>query len=90
MTIALPDGARFAATLGAPVFWNPADPSEGPEGAWLNSSWLKGHWFISSTASTVQWSLTSAGQAAKNILLGFPNSRDITAGNGALSASVFA
>ena len=66
MTIAFPDGARFAATLGAPVFWNPADPSEGPEGAWLHSSWLRSHWFISSTASTVQWSLTSADGRAKS------------------------
>ena len=61
MEIALPDGTRFAATLGAPVFWNPADPSQGPEGAWLNSSWLKSHWFVHSTASTVRWSLTPAG-----------------------------
>jgi hypothetical protein len=61
MTIALPDGSRFAATLGSPVLWNPADPSQGPEGAWLNSSRLKSHWFVHSTASTVQWSLTSAG-----------------------------
>jgi hypothetical protein len=61
MTIALPDGSRFAATLGSPVFWNPADPSQGPEGVWLNSSRLKSHWFVHSTASTVQWSLTSAG-----------------------------
>ena len=61
MTVALPDGARFAATLGSPVFWDPADPSQGPEGAWLNSSWLKSHWFVHSTASTVQWSLTTAG-----------------------------
>ena len=66
MTIALPDGARFAATLGAPVFWNPADPSEGPEGAWLNSPRLEGHWFVYSTASTVQWSLTSADGRAQS------------------------
>jgi hypothetical protein len=65
MSIALPDGARFAATLGEPVFWNPADPSEGPEGAWLNSSRLDGHWFVHSTASTVQWSLTSADGRAQ-------------------------
>lgn len=58
MTIALPDGSRFAATLGAPVFWNPADPSAGPEGAWLNSPRLQGHWFVHSTASPVQWSLS--------------------------------
>jgi hypothetical protein len=61
IAIALPDGSRFAAIIGLPVFWNPADPSQGPEGVWLDSSRLKSHWFVNSTASKVQWTLTSAG-----------------------------
>lgn len=60
MTIALPDGVRFTATLGPPVLWNRADPAAGPEGAWLNSPRLKSHWFVHSTASPVQWTLTDA------------------------------
>jgi hypothetical protein len=68
ISLALPDGVRFSAALGAPSPWNPADPSEGPEGGWLDSPRLDGHWFVSSTASTVTWSLL------------YPDGRTLTGG----------